>query len=511
MKKILKGLLGLLILVVLVIALKTILYPFGEVKEYKEKVFAMPQGFEKNIARFADGIKIPTVSTPNYEETDFEPFKQFSKFIEESYPIVFANTQHYTVNEYGLVFKWKGSKESLNPILFNAHYDVVPAGDEEELTNLQIPFDIAIDDTYLPTENPLKWTYPAFSGAVHQGRIYGRGTIDMKGMAFSLLDSAERLMQEGFTPERDIYFVFGQDEEVGSAEGAVKVAEHFKEKGLFFDAVYDEGGIVALASMNQKDYGVAFIGVAEKGFLTLRINVKGEGGHSSMPPKNGSMGDAGIILSLLQKNQIDAIMLPQTKNILKSLGDVMGYKAKILIANQWLFENLLINQLSKSPVANALLRTTTALTQAKGSDAQNILPPVTQIVANFRILPGNTSDEVIKHVEKLCDGFDVSIDVLSKREASNVSPEDTRALDVVKEAIAHTYPSANISTYITIGGTDSRNYQIVGKNIYKFMPIALNTVEQRSIHNYDESLSINNYIRMVEYFSYIMKNYDGKK
>lgn len=497
-----------LVLFVAIILLKTVFFPFTEVKEYKENIIAMPVGFEKNISRFIDGIKISTVSYPDVKDINYNYFNEFQNFLKKAYPIVYQNAEFSKVNEHILVFKWQGINPDLKPIMFNSHYDVVPAGDDGESNNMQIPFDISTDDTYQPSENPLKWGYPAFSGAVHKGRIYGRGTLDMKNMLFSLMDSVEKLMQKGFKPERDIYLVFTPDEEVGSINGAIKLAEDFKQKGIAFDAVYDEGGVVALVTVNNKNYGVAFIGVAEKGFLTLRINVKGAGGHSSMPPLKGSMGGAGIILSRLEQNQIDANMLLQTKNMLQSFGGILDYKAKILIANQWLFKGILVDQLAKIPVANAMLRTTTALTQAKGSDAENILPPITQIVVNFRLLPGDKSEQIIKHVEKLCEGYDVTIDILTRREATDLSPEDTQGFKAIKKAINHVYPTANIAPYVTIGGTDSRNYQSLSDNVYRFMPVALTTTEQRSIHNYDESITINNYIRMVEYFTYLMENYD---
>jgi carboxypeptidase PM20D1 len=118
----------------------------------------------------------------------------------------------YTVNEYGLVFRWKGKNPQLRPILFLSHYDVVPPGD----------YPITAEG----------WHYPPFSGTIEDGKIYGRGALDMKGMLFGIMEASDVLIAEGFTPERDIWFAFGHDEEVGGMNGAAKIARDFEEKNI---------------------------------------------------------------------------------------------------------------------------------------------------------------------------------------------------------------------------------------------------------------------------------------
>ena len=127
-------------------------------------------------------------------------------------------------------------------------------------------------------------------------------------MLFSLMEGADNLIAEGFQPERDIWFAFGQDEEVSGRQGAFKIADYMKEKGLRFDAVYDEGGIIAApgSAMESIKEPLALVGVGEKGFLTLRLTVRGMGGHSSMPPAKGSLVYAAEIIEKLNNNQFPA-------------------------------------------------------------------------------------------------------------------------------------------------------------------------------------------------------------
>jgi len=60
----------------------------------------------------------------------------------------------------------------------------------------------------------------------------------------SILEGAELLLKEGFVPDRDIYFAFGHDEEVGGAHGNVKVVKLMEERGIRLDYLVDEGGVI---------------------------------------------------------------------------------------------------------------------------------------------------------------------------------------------------------------------------------------------------------------------------
>ncbi|MBD8347948.1 M20/M25/M40 family metallo-hydrolase [Dysgonomonas sp. HGC4] len=504
---------ALILALVIILFTKTLVHPFYKTESTNNGSTLNTSASEKAIKRFAGGIRIPTISTDNYEETNFKPFDEFKAYLSEAYPIIYKNMDTLTVNKYGLVFHWKGKNQSLKPILFLAHYDVVPVIGYDPQT------DIATDTLFQPTDNPIaridsiqsKWDYSPFSGAVVDGRIYGRGTIDMKCMLFSLFEAAETLITEGYQPEQDIWFAFGQDEEVGGQQGAALIASYFKDKGLIFDAVYDEGGIIAApgSALESIKKPMALIGTGEKGFLTLRIKAFGLGGHSSMPPAKSSLVYIAEIIEKLNKNQMKAQIIPPISSFLNNIGGEMDFISRMAIANQWLLKPLLFSSLSKSPTTNALIRTTTAITMARGSDAPNVLTSVSEVTVNFRILPGETINDVINHVKELCKGYDVEIETMIARESSSVSPENINAFKVVKKTIEQLYPNAIVSSYITVGGTDAYQYQAVSDNIYRFLPIDLNLYEQRTMHNENEHITIDNYGKMIWYFQELMKTYQN--
>jgi len=462
------------------------------------------------IQRLSGGLKIPTVSSGELGDFNYSTFDTIKEYIKNSYPLVYQNAEFAEVNTYGLVFRLKGSNPSLDPILFLSHTDVVPPGDAEVKDKTENIF--RPDDQPLPAVSEVseEWDFGPFSGAVANGRIYGRGSIDMKGMLFSLLESMNNVIKTKYIPQRDIYLAFGFDEEVGGQQGAVKIAEYFRNKNVQFDAVYDEGGLILeKGSVTGINSDIAVIGCAEKGFLSVKIKVKGLGGHSSMPPAESAIGKAAVIMQRLESGQMKPEVTPLINQFFTNVGGSMSFISRMAIANQWLLKPVLLSPLTKNNSTNALVRTTTALTMMKGSDAPNVLSPEVEFIVNFRLLPGNTVKDVKKHIANATKGFDVEIEEIdSVKEASAVSSSNTRAFQMIEAAIKEIYPTAIATPYLTVGATDAYKYQIVSKNIYRFMPIKINNAEKQSIHSTNEYLSIENYMKMIHYFEFIMRNYD---
>lgn len=506
MKFILIAVLGIAVLLLALLLMRTATYHFAPLADSATEGPAQIKPSNQAVERLVGGIRIPTVSD-EISRTEDNPFDTFKTYLKDSYPAIYEKMDTLTVNEYGLVFRWKGKDASLKPILLLSHYDVVPVVGFEAQTPAEIIF--RPDDKSAPELNEFskEWDYHPFSGAVADGRIYGRGTLDMKGMLFGIMEAADVLLAEGFQPERDIWFAFGFDEEISGLNGALKIAEYFKGQGITFEAVYDEGGLIVAPGLGGIDRSIALVGTAEKGFLTLQILVHGTGGHSSMPPAKGSLVLAAEIMEKLNSNQLPPRLIPPIASFLHNVGGSMGFETRMAIANQWLLKGMLFNGLSKTPATNALIRTTTAVTMAKGSDAPNVLASVAEVVVNFRILTGESVADIVKHVEKLCEGYDTEIKIVSSREPSNPSETNARGYEVIEESMKLLYPDAMVTPYLTIGGTDAYKYETVSNHVYRLMPIYLNEYEQRTVHNENEFITLENYGRMIEYFKYIMENF----
>lgn len=497
LKRIGRSLAAVLAVLIVIVAVKTAAHRFPKA-EVVPGTAASYVPSARAVERLSGGLRIPTVSVRHFDSTNSAPFDAFKRYIYESYPALCAATDTSTVNGYGMLFRWRGKDAALNPVLLLSHYDVVPVAG----------YDPAAAGTEADTVTVEGWDYPPFSGAVAGGRIYGRGALDMKGMLFSILEAADSLIGAGFVPQRDVWFAFGPDEEVGGFQGAQRIAARFRDQGIRFDAVYDEGGIVNTSTPGLEGRPVALVGTGEKGFLTLAIRVYGTGGHSSMPPAEGSLVRAARIITELNARQMPARIIAPTASFLDNISGERGLTTRMAVANRWLFGPLLLHKLEQDPASNALVRTTTAVTMAHGSDAPNVLSTVSEATVNFRLLPGDSVNRVVEHVQRLCRDYDVVIDTMQAREASGVSPTDVQGYRAVERTASAIFPGAIVTPYVTIGGTDAYKYQIVSDRIYRFMPVSLDAAQQRTIHSENESISVDGYGRMIAYFTELIRDYD---
>ncbi len=162
------------------------------------------------VERLAAAIRFETVSHQDPARRDRGAFEAFLDFLRTSYPKTFSRLEVESVSELSLLLTWSGSQADLAPVLLDAHYDVVPV----EPGTVQ------------------DWTHPPFAGEIKDGYIWGRGAIDDKGAVIGLFEATERLLGEGFEPQRTLYIAIGHDEEIGGEHGAMRIAALVEQRGV---------------------------------------------------------------------------------------------------------------------------------------------------------------------------------------------------------------------------------------------------------------------------------------
>ncbi|WP_332911519.1 M20/M25/M40 family metallo-hydrolase [Algoriphagus boritolerans] len=174
----------------------------------------------------------------------------------------------------------------------------------------------------VPVDEPTlgDWEAAPFEGKITDTHIIGRGTMDDKGTLVGLLEAVEKLLSESFVPSRTFYLAFGHDEEVGGGNGAVKIAAHLKAKGVEAAMTIDEGGFIAENMIPGVEKPVAMINLAEKGFASFRLIVETNGGHSSAPPRENTIGILAQAIVDLENNQLPYKMVKPIDAQLEYLG-----------------------------------------------------------------------------------------------------------------------------------------------------------------------------------------------
>lgn len=419
----------------------------------------------------SDAIKIKTISNVDVDKVDWNEFKRLHALFEERFPLVYKNLKCEEISLASLLFTWEGKNPDLEPIALLGHQDVVPVAEGTEGD----------------------WTHPAFDGVDDGEFVWGRGALDMKNHLIAVLESVEALLAEGFEPERTVYLCFGHDEEIVAAptSGAGSIAAVLKERGVHLDSVIDEGGaILNLNVGNILNKKLAGVGIAEKGYADYRVSVSAKGGHSSQPPEHTALGALADVIKDIEGHQFKAKMPAFVYELFTKIGKNVSYPARIVTCNLWLLKPLITAVMRKIPPAASLIHTTTAVTMAEGSPAANVLPQKASVTVNFRMMPGVTIKNVEEHIRKCVRNKDIEVEYLKGKEASKVSPTDSRSFKILEEICTRTDRDLLVAPYLVMGGTDAYHYEEVCDNIYRFAPFVMDTKLLLTTHGTDERIPI---------------------
>ncbi len=442
---------------------------------------------DRMISNVSKAIQFRTVSNSDETKTDWAEFDRFHAFLDEAYPLIAEKLDKETIGKANLIYRWRGKNPDLDPIALLGHQDVVPVSPGTEGD----------------------WEHPPYEGFNDGEFIWGRGAMDMKNHLIGVMESVETLLEEGFLPERDVYLLFGQDEEVVASEyaGAKDIMETLKSRGIHLDAVLDEGG--AILPVNVKGVihkNLAGIGIAEKGYCDVEVSLEHKGGHSSQPPKHTGLGQMADVIRDLESHQFPARIEPFLAELFYRIGRSTTYPVRTVACNLPVLLPVLREIFKQIPPAASLTRTTTAVTMAQGSPAPNVLPQAPKITINFRMMPGTTTEDVVNHIKRVVRNKNIDVKVIRTKEASKFSPTDSRAFRIIEEICLQTDPDSIVAPYLVMGGTDACFYEPICENIYRFSPFVAPTALLLCTHATNERIPISCLRGGVEFFkTYIRK------
>ena len=440
------------------------------------------QAAPEAVERLAAAVRIKTVSHVDYSDNSMENLRAFQDFLLSEFPAFNRAAERTLTGDYGVIYKWQGSDESLPPVLLTAHYDVVPA-------------------------DPGKWSVPPFSGLVKDGFIWGRGTLDTKNTLVAIMEAAEELCKEGFVPSRTVWLAFGGDEEASGREGAVKTVEWFVEQGISFDWMLDEGSITGDGLIPGTTRTLSMIGTAEKGTVDISLEASAAGGHASRPPEITAIGRISRAVARIERKPFPLRWLGTTRSFFREMSAASGPATGFLLANLFLTGGLIKLVMGRSPGSAALLRTTTAATIISGGWKENVLPDYASAVINVRILPGDDIDSVVRRLKKVIADKQVSVSVLDNGPNNPVaeSQADSEGYGIIRDSIASVLPDSVILPFLVLNSTDSKFFTGCCRNIYRYVPMVLSEEELDRIHGIDERISVENYGLCLRFYRQLME------
>ena len=482
MKRILQTLLLGLVLLGLFMGYKTLQFKSQQIKV--AAVALNPVG-EQVVGRFAKAVTLKTISPEKERDFDSLAFFQFNDFLKTSFPLADSLLEKKRFNHFSHLYKWTGSDPSLKPVILMAHLDVVP----------------------VIAENLTDWKQPPFEGKIVNDTLWGRGTIDNKIGVIGILEATETLLSNGFQPKRTLYLSFGHDEEIGGLRGAKVIVEHLKAQGIEAQFVLDEGGTISQNIIPGIEKDVALIGIAEKGYISLELSIKKEGGHSSMPEKESAIDILSAAIVKIKRNPFPAKLAGPIAGFMENLGPEMDGINKFIFANRWLFEPVITGIYEKTGSGNALVRTTTAPTIFNAGIKDNVIPQNAKATINFRIMPGESSSNVLARVQELIQDPRIQITKgLMQSEPSQISSTESKGFNTIRKTVAEVYPNALVAPFLVIAGTDAKHFEPIAKDIYRFSPMIINPANIKSFHGLNERIAVKDFKKAVQFYQQLIQN-----
>jgi acetylornithine deacetylase/succinyl-diaminopimelate desuccinylase-like protein len=353
-----------------------------------------------------------------------------------------------------LVARIAGRDHSKKPLLVMNHFDVVPVDRKA-------------------------WKVDPFAAIIQDGEIWGRGTMDMKGIAIEQLLAFVTLKKSGITPPRDIVMLSTADEETNGTYGIRwMIDKHFSD--INAEYVLDEGGFGTrdILSPGKLVFGIA---VGEKQTLWLRVRARGTAAHGSQPiPDNANL----TLLTALQKAMVlaPAKLHPVVAEMVRNIGSPLA-----------------MNRYTAAIQANTVSLTT--LTSGVGSPAKvNVIPSTAEATLDCRLLPGVNAPEFISEMKARINDTRVAIEMINAPDDPGASESRTPLFDAMRRAVLKTHPNAIVTPMLVPHGTDSNKLRAKGVIAYGFTPMVLDLSTAGSMHSDQEHIPIAEFQKGIRIF-----------
>jgi acetylornithine deacetylase/succinyl-diaminopimelate desuccinylase-like protein len=419
---------------------------------------------DEAVKILSDYIKIDTTNPPGNEKLGAVYLADILKKSGiDAQVIDVPDTRPGANNRAAVIGRLKGTGAKKAVVLLN-HIDVVPARASD-------------------------WKYAPFGGEIHDGELWGRGTLDMKGMGVMELAAMLALKKNGAKLDRDIIFLATPDEEIGGTYGAKWVAENKKDMLSDAEFLINEGyPIDAFMGGKPKYWGVD---VAEKSILWLSLTAKGTAGHASMPMPDSANNRLIAALARLAANPPKMTLLPAVKTFFTSIADTEASPLKELYKNidQSVKDKNSEVELKKDLLKSSMLANTVSITVLKAGYKTNVIPAESYAEIDCRLLPGITPEQFTAEVKKTLD--DPSIEVKTiEWEKADPSPFDSAFVKAIQKANAMEKNGGPVVPVVVPWFTDSHWFRELGIKSYGFEPVECDPEHMATMHGKDERIPV---------------------
>ena len=423
-------------------------------------------------------IKCKTVSVKNsYDDTEFAKLRVV---MEELFPLIHKCAKKMTFSDDCWMYCIEGKEKNRN-IMLMSHHDVVAVEGE--------------------------WKYDGFSGQIAEGKIWGRGTVDTKTPLFAEFSSIEELLKEGYEFPCNIYIGSSHNEEI-AGDGIPKALEYFKEQGITFEVILDEGGAVIDPPVGgMKVEKCAMVAVHEKGFYHLNCKATTGSGHAGLTAGQTATPVermSAFIHEISSKNIFIRRLNPQITAMFNHMAPHCKFPMNLLFGNLWLFGGILKKVMpSISAAAGGLLGTTCVFNEIKGTREDKCC------TAKATLRPVDAADwqKDLQAFITLAKKYDITVEIDDTSEYHEPADMSKPQFAYAFECIRQVFPDYPPIPMILPAGTDARHFTEICPCILRFAPIRLSAQQLASVHSENENIDVDAIGDAVAFYKTFIRGY----
>jgi acetylornithine deacetylase/succinyl-diaminopimelate desuccinylase-like protein len=340
----------------------------------------------------------------------------------------------------------------------------------------------------VPVEDESKWRFPPFSATQHEGRIYGRGSSDCKGLLTCQAMAMIMLKRAGVPLRGDLVLCACADEETGGKYGMGWLAEHHPDRVGTTYALNEGGG----APLHLPDGRLWYtIPVGEKGRWELTLTVEGTSCHAATPWRGENV--TAKLAMLLERLNAYEPELDLSNPIFDHLVDMFDLEAPVTAENlEQVIAELEEQVGDRVSMLRGLSRMTLVPTIVQSGIKSNNVPETATVTCDVRTLPHQDEAYIRERLAACVGDLEVQVSI-SRTARANASDYDTSFAEAIRRATAQVLPEADLvwTPGLTVGFTDSRFLRPLGTTIYNFTPgNPAKDLPPSMAHGTDESVDI---------------------
>ena len=411
------------------------------------------------------------------EGTHKSEYERFYSIVAELFPTLHQKATRLTFGDGCFFYVISGENPRQN-ILLMSHHDVVDGGDG--------------------------WNTDPFDAVEKDGFLWGRGTIDTKTPLFAQLQAAEELLCQGYSfPGINLYIGSSHNEEVGG-DGMVLAVEYFKQQGIRFDVILDEGGAITSGMIPGVSAKSATVAVHEKSRHEYRCIAKqNDSGHTGLTPSQDSMVSrmAAFMTEVDRANIYRGRFYPEVRATFESHAPYMQFPLNLLFGNLTIFSPIIKKIMLGIPQTRAMLSTGCTFTSIFAGKREHPTHRAQEAEATLflRCIREDDLYAGLEKIRKIGEKYGVTLEEVERDYCRPTNFRD-RPYQMLEEVLNENFPDVIVAPFLLTAGTDARRFTDIADSILRFAPIDLNKAQFASIHNCNEHISIQNIGQCVLFY-----------